>query len=334
MKKAIAATAAAVSLALTSLVAGAAEFKPAVAYDTAGKHDKSFNQAVFENGVTAFHKDKGVKVREYTPSNDTQREQGLERLAKRGHSPIVVVGFNYSAALSKVAPKFPETDFVIIDSVVDLPNVKSLVFAEHEGSFLVGAVAAMNSKTNTVGFIGGMDIPLIRKFACGFEQGAKYVSKDATVLQNMTGSTPAAFADPVRGAELAKSQFSQGADVLFAAAGGTGNGVYQAAKDEGKFAIGVDSNQNYLHPGVMLTSMVKRVGYTTYQMFEDYQAGKFEAGIQANGLANGGIAWALDQYNRDLISAEQEAQIDAIAQKIITGEIVVHDYMANNSCNY
>ncbi|MBY5921766.1 BMP family protein [Ferrimonas balearica] len=334
MKKALAATAAAVSLALTSFVAGAADFKPAVAYDTAGKHDKSFNQAVYENGVIAFNNDKGVKVFEYVPSNDTQREQGLERMARRGYSPIVVVGFNYAASLEKVAKKYPETDFVIIDSVVDLPNVKSLVFAEHEGSFLVGALAAMKSETQKVGFIGGMDIPLIRKFACGYEQGVKHVSGDAEVFQNMTGSTPAAFADPVRGAELAKSQFSRGADIVFAAAGGTGNGVYQAAKDEGKFAIGVDSNQNHMHPGTMLTSMVKRVGYTTYKVFEEYQAGNFTTGIQANGLADGGIEWALDEYNRDLISAEDEAQLNAIAQKIIAGEIVVHDYMADNSCKY
>ncbi|WP_298442271.1 BMP family ABC transporter substrate-binding protein [uncultured Ferrimonas sp.] len=334
MKKALASTAVAVSLALTSFAAAAADFKPAVAYDTAGKHDKSFNQAVYENGVTAFKKDKGVKVKEYTPSNDTQREQGLEKLAKRNYSPIVVVGFNYAAALSKVAPKFPETDFVIIDSVVDMPNVKSLVFAEHEGSFLVGALAAMKSETNTVGFVGGMDIPLIRKFSCGYEQGAKYVAKDATVLSNMTGSTPSAFADPVRGAELAKSQFSRNADVVFAAAGGTGNGVYQAAKDEGKLAIGVDSNQNHLHPGVMLTSMVKRVGFTTYKVFEEYQAGNFKAGIQPNGLSNGGITWALDKYNRDLVSADQEAKVNAIANKIIAGEIMVHDYMADSTCNY
>lgn len=334
MMKAIASTAAAVSLALTSFVAGAADFKPAVAYDVTGKYDKSFNQAVFENGVTKFNNDNTTKIREFEPANDAQREQGLERLARRGFNPIVVVGFMYGTALEKVATKYPETEFVIIDSVVDLPNVKSIVFKEHEGSFLVGALAAMKSESKKLGFVGGMDIPLIRKFACGYEQGAKYVNKDAEVFQNMTGSTVSAWNDPARGSELTKSQFTKGADVVFAAAGGTGVGVYQAAKDEGKFAIGVDSNQNYLHPGIMLTSMVKRVGLATYNMFDDYQNGKWEAGIAANGLKENGVGWALDEYNRDLITPEMEKKINEIQAKIVSGEINVHDYMSDNTCNY
>ncbi|MFI3246690.1 MAG: BMP family ABC transporter substrate-binding protein [Ferrimonas sp.] len=334
MKKVFTTTMVAASIALASFSVTASEFKPAVAYDTAGKFDKSFNQAVFDDGVTAFTKATGIQFREYTPSNDTQREQGLEQLARRGFSPIIVVGFNYSAALAKVAPQYSNIDFVIIDSVVEGENIKSMVFAEHEGAFLVGALAALNSKTNTVGFVGGMDIPLIRKFACGYEQGAKYVNNDITVLQNMIGSTPAAFSDLVRGTELAKAQFSRGVDVVFAAAGGAGNGVYQAAQDEGKFAIGVDSNQNYLHPGVMLTSMVKRVGHMSYSMLEAYQAGEFTAGIEVNGLANGGVTWALDDDNRAVVSAEHEAQVNAIAAKIIAGEVVVHDYLQSGSCQY
>ncbi|WP_035385237.1 BMP family lipoprotein [Ferrimonas futtsuensis] len=334
MMKAIASTAAAVTLALTSFVAGAADFKPAVAYDVTGKYDKSFNQAVFENGVTQFNNDKGMKIREFEPANDAQREQGLERLAKRGFNPIVVVGFMYGTALEKVAKKYPDSQFVIIDSVVDLPNVKSIVFKEHEGSFLVGALAAMKSESKKLGFVGGMDIPLIRKFACGYEQGAKFVNKDAEVFQNMTGSTVAAWNDPARGSELAKSQFTKGADVVFAAAGGTGVGVYQAAKDEGKFAIGVDSNQNYLHPGIMLTSMVKRVGLATYEMFADAQNGKWDAGINALGLKENGVGWALDDYNRSLVSPEMEKQLNDIAAKIKSGDIVVHDYMSDNTCKY
>ncbi|WP_026973129.1 BMP family lipoprotein [Aliagarivorans marinus] len=333
MKHAISLTAAAVALSLSS-IASAAEFKPAVSYDTAGKHDRSFGQAVYENGVTAFQNDSGVSVFEYTPANETQREQGLDRLARRGYSPIITVGFNYSSALAKVAEKYPETDFVIIDSVVDLPNVKSLIYAEHEGSFLVGALAAMVSETNAVSFVGGMDIPLIRKFACGYEQGAKHVNADIGYYQNMIGSTPSAFADPVRGAELAKSQFSRGSDVVFAAAGGSGNGVYQAAKDEGKLAIGVDSNQNYMFPGTMLTSMVKLVGKSTYDVFAEYKEGNFEAGLDVRNLAAGGIDWALDEYNRDLVSAEHEEAVKAIAQQIIDGEIKVHDYMASNDCSF
>ena len=334
MKKILTTTAAAVSLALCSFVANAADFKPAVAYDSSGKFDKSFSQAVYQNGVMKFTEQTKIDVREFVPANDAQREQGLERLARRGFSPIVVVGFMYGSALTKVAKKHPDTQFVIIDAVVDLPNVKSLVFKEHEGSFLVGALAAMKSKTNKVGFVGGMDIPLIRKFACGYEQGAKYINKDTEVFQNMTGSTIAAWSDPARGAELTKSQFTKGADVVFAAAGGTGVGVYQAAKDEGKFAIGVDSNQNYLHPGVMLTSMVKRVGVATFEVFTAAEGGSFTPGVDARGLKENGVGWTLDEHNRDLVTAEMETKLGEISAKIIAGDIKVHDYMADNSCKY
>jgi len=334
MKKTLSTTAAAVSLALCSFAANAADFKPAVAYDSAGKFDKSFNQAVFQNGATKFTEDTKIAVRDFVPSNDAQREQGLTRLARGGYNPIVAVGFMYGSALAKIAKKYPDTQFVIIDSVVDLPNVKSLLFKEHEGSFLVGALAALKSENKKVGFVGGMDIPLIRKFACGYEQGAKYINKDIEVFQNMTGSTNAAWSDPARGAELTKSQFSKGVDVVFAAAGGTGVGVYQAAKDAGKYAIGVDSNQNHLHPGVMLSSMVKLVGLATYDVFQKAQAGSFSAGIDARGLKENGVDWALDEHNRALVTPEMEAEINSVKAKIVAGEIVVHDYMADNSCQY
>lgn len=334
MKKILSTTAAAVSLALCSFVVNAADFKPAVAYDSAGKFDKSFNQAVFQNGATKFTEDTKIAVRDFVPSNDAQREQGLARLARGGYNPIVAVGFMYGSALEKIAKKYPDTQFVIIDSVVDLPNVKSLLFKEHEGSFLVGALAALKSENKKVGFVGGMDIPLIRKFACGYEQGAKYINKDIEVFQNMTGSTNAAWSDPARGAELTKSQFTKGVDVVFAAAGGTGVGVYQAAKDAGKYAIGVDSNQNHLHPGVMLTSMVKLVGLATYDVFKKAEAGSFSAGIDARGLKENGVDWALDEHNRALVTPEMEAEINSVKAKIVAGEIVVHDYMTDNSCQY
>ena len=317
-----------------SATAIAADFAPAVVYDTAGKFDKSFNEAVFRNGAEKFAADKGIRVREFEPQNEEQREQGLRRLAERGQSPIVAVGFNFSSSVAKVAAEFPDAQFVIIDSVVDLPNVQSIVFAEHEGSFLVGALAAMKSTTNKVGFIGGMDIPLIRKFACGYEQGVKFVNADAEVFENMTGSTPAAFNDPARGSELAKSQMSKGADILFAAAGGTGIGVYQAAKDEGKLAIGVDSNQNFLQPGTMLSSMVKRVGVAAYGSWEEAQSGEWKGGLKVLDLAAGGVDYAMDQYNESLVSADMKAKVDAIKADIISGKIKVHDYMSDNTCNY
>ncbi|AEF56056.1 BMP family lipoprotein [Marinomonas posidonica] len=319
------------ALAISASMAQAAD--PAVVYDQAGKFDKSFNEGVY-NGVKKYTSESGVQVREFEPKNEAQVEQGLRRLAKRGYSPIVAVGFNMSSAVEKVAKDFPEIHFSIIDSVIDLPNVQSIVFKEHEGSFLVGALAAMASKTDAVGFVGGMDIPLIRKFGCGYEQGVKYVTSGATVLQNMTGSTGAAFNDPTKGSELAKSQFSKGADVVFAAAGGTGIGVYQAAKDEGKLAIGVDSNQNHLQPGTMLTSMVKRVDLAAYDTYKSSADGSWKSGVKVLGLAEGGVDWALDDNNAGLITADMKAKVQDIRSKIVSGEIQVHDYMSDNTCNY
>ncbi|MDW6001695.1 BMP family lipoprotein [Vibrio mangrovi] len=310
-----------------------AEAKPAVIYDTAGKFDKSFNEAVYQNGVKAMEAE-GLKVREFEPQNEAQREQGLRRLASRGFSPIVAVGFNMASAVEKVATEFPQIHFTILDMVVDKPNVQSIVFKEQEGSFLVGALAAKASKTGVVGFVGGMDIPLIRKFECGYEQGAKYANPKITVLQNMTGSTPAAFADPAKGSELAKSQFSQGADVIYAAAGGTGLGVYQAAKDAGKFAIGVDSNQNHLQPGTMLTSMVKLVGKAAKESWQEEMAGDWKPGIKSLGLKENSVDWALDQYNQSLITEEMKSYMDTLKADIISGKIKVHDYMSDNTCKY
>jgi basic membrane protein A len=310
-----------------------AEAKPAVVYDTAGKFDKSFNEAVYQNGVKTMQA-KGQEIFEFEPQNEAQREQGLRRLASRGYTPIVAVGFNMASAVEKVATEFPDIHFTIIDMVVDKPNVQSIVFKEHEGSFLVGALAAKVSKTGTVGFVGGMDIPLIRKFECGYEQGAKYANPSITVLQNMTGSTPSAFADPAKGSELAKSQFSKGADVIYAAAGGTGLGVYQAAADAGKFAIGVDSNQNHLQPGTMLTSMVKRVGLAAVDSWTQEIEGTWKPGIQALGLQENAIDWALDEHNKPLISDALKAEMDQLKAGIISGEIKVHDYMSDNTCTY
>ena len=219
---------------VASAAARAADVKPAVVYDLGGKFDKSFNEGVF-NGATKFTKDTGVAFRDLEIQNDAQREQVLRKFAKDGFSPIMTVGFAWATALGKVADEFPNTKFGIIDMVVDKPNVQSIVFKEHEGSFLVGVLAAMTSKTGKVGFVGGMDIPLISKFECGYAQGVKYASdgKDE-VFANMTGTTPAAWNDPVKGGELAKSQIDRGADVIYAAAGATGQGVLKAAADAGK----------------------------------------------------------------------------------------------------
>ena len=320
------------AVALSATIAQA-DVKPAVVYDKAGKFDKSFNEAVW-NGVKRFTADTGISVREVEPTNEAQVEQGLKKLAKRGNSPIVAVGFSSANALSAAAQAYPDTKFTLIDMVVPEANVQNVVFKEHEGSFLVGALAALKSETGTIGFVGGMDIPLISRFGCGYEQGAKHINANITVLQKMTGSTPAAWGNPSKGGEITRSQIEAGADVIFAAAGGTGMGVYQAAADAGKFAIGVDSNQNHLQPGTMLTSMVKRVGVAAYKSYADAKDGTWSAGVTAMGLAEGGVDWALDEHNRSLVTADMETKVNAIKASIIAGDIAVHDYMSDNTCNY
>jgi basic membrane protein A and related proteins len=315
-----------IALAALALAGTSAFADPAVIYDMGGKFDKSFNQAGFD-GAERWKKETGKPYMEFEISNPTQREQAGRRMAERGANPIVGIGFSQGSAIEKVAKEFPKLQFAIIDSVVALPNVQSIVFAEHEGSFLVGMMAAMASKSGKVGFVGGMDIPLIRKFQCGYEQGAKYANPKVAVSANMTGTTPSAWNDPARGAELAKSQFAGGVDVVFAAAGGTGVGVYQAAKDAGKLAIGVDSNQNHLQPGTMLTSMVKRVDVAVYNAFKGVKPG-----VTALGLKDGGVDYALDQHNAKLVTAEMKAKVDAAKADIVSGKIKVIDYMAANAC--
>ena len=326
MNRTIIGTLAAVGIAVAGM-AQAEDFTPAVVFDMGGKFDKSFNEAAF-NGAERFKADSGIQYRDFEVTNPSMREQALRNMARRGAQVVVAMGFAQAAAVETVAQEFPDTKFTLIDMVVDLPNVQSVIFKEHEGSFLVGMAAALASETGKVGFVGGMDIPLIRKFALGYVEGAKHINPDIDIYQNMTGTTPSAWNDPTRGGELARSQFDRGADVVYAAAGGTGIGVYQAAKDTGKLAIGVDSNQNYMHPGTMLTSMIKRVDVAVYESFRAAQEGTWQGGIQALGLAEDGVGWALDEHNRSLISAEVEAAIEQAREDIIAGRIAVTDYMA------
>jgi basic membrane protein A and related proteins len=310
----------------TGFACGCAFADPAVIYDMGGKFDKSFNQAGY-NGAERWKKEGGKAYQEFEITNPAQREQALRRMAERGADPIVGIGFSQGSAIEKVAKDFPKQKFAVIDAAVNLPNVQSIVFKEQEGSFLVGVMAALASKTGKVGFIGGMDIPLIRKFSCGFEQGAKYANPKMEVTINMTGTTPTAWNDPARGAELAKSQFAAGVDVVFAAAGGTGIGVYQSAKDAGKLAIGVDSNQNHLQPGTMLTSMVKRVDVAVYAAFKGVTPGMTSLGLKENG-----VDYALDEDNAKLVTPEMKKRVDAAKADIISGKIKVIDYMTNNNC--
>ncbi len=313
-----------------ALGAGAAIAEPAIIFDLGGKFDKSFNQAAFA-GATRWAEETGGTFREIELSSEAQREQALRRFAEAGANPIVMTGFAFASALDTVAPDFPDTKFAIVDvNWLDQPNVRGIGFSEHEGSYLMGIAAAMASKTGTVSFVGGMDIPLIRKFACGYVQGVKATKPDMKVIQNMTGTTPAAWNDPVKGAELTKAQIAQGSDVVFAAAGGTGVGVLQTAADEGIYSIGVDSNQNYLHPGSVLTSMLKRVDNAVYDAFK--QGADLETGNFTMGIANGGIDYALDENNASIFTDEMKAALDAAKAGIVDGSIKVHDYTTDDSC--
>jgi basic membrane protein A and related proteins len=289
-----------------ALTAGVAAAEPAIIFDLGGKFDKSFNEAAF-NGATRWAEETGGTFKELEMQDEAQREQALRRLAESGANPVVMTGFAFGDVLNLVAPDFPDTKFAII-----------------------GMMAGLASKTGTVGFVGGMDIPLIRRFGCGYAQGVLAANPDAKVILNMTGTTPAAWNDPVKGAELAISQKAQGADVIFAAAGGTGVGVLQAAADEGIMSIGVDSNQNYLHPGSVLTSMMKRVDNAVYEAFKEGEG--LTPGINVMSLANDGVGYAMDENNAALVTPEMQAAVDAAAEQIKSGELVVHDYMSDDTC--
>ena len=303
------------------------DFFPAIVYDFGGKFDRSFNQSASE-GAEKFKRDTGIAFREFEITNAAQREQIMAQSAKRGADIIVAVGFTQASAVEKVARQFPNVKFTIIDAVVDLPNVQSINFREQESSFLCGMAAALASKTGKIGFVGGMDIPLIRKFALGYVEGAKYVNPGIEVFQNMTGTTPAAWGDPTKGAELAKSQFGRGADVVFHAAGATGIGVMQAAKDAGLLSIGCDSNQDYLHPGSVLTSALKRVDVAVYKAFADAKRGAWKPGQVVLGLTEGGVDYSYDEYNRSVLTPAMKQRLDQARADIISGKIKVSEYRA------
>jgi len=319
--------------ALLGLMAGAsfaADAKPAIVFDIGGKFDKSFNESMF-GGAEKYKKETSVDYGQFEIANEAQREQAIRNFADKGYSPIIAAGFAQAAAVEKVAKEFPDLKFAIIDMVVDLPNVESIVFKEHEGSYLVGMMAGLASKSGKVGFVGGMDIPLIHKFACGYVQGVKGAKADAKVFQNMTGDTGAAWNDPVKGGEITKGQMAQGADVVYAAAGATGIGVLQAAADGGALSIGVDANQNYLHPGKVLTSMVKHVDVAVYNIMKDGVKG-FQPGIHALGLKEGGVDYAMDDNNKALVTADMKAKVEAAKADIVSGKLPVHDFMEDNKC--
>ena len=306
--------------------AAAASAAPAVIFELGGKFDRSFNQAAWE-GAERWKKETGQSYLEFEIANAAQREQAVRRFAQRGADPVVAIGFPMASAIDKVARDFPQQRFAIVDMVVNRPNVQSFVYREHEGAFLVGMLAAMASKTGQVGFVGGQDIPLVRKFLCGYEQGARHAVPSVKVSSAMTGTTPQAWVDPVRGAELARAQIAQGADVVWAAAGTTGLGVMQATADAGKLAIGVDSNQNHLHPGQVLTSLVKRVDLAVFSAFQGVQPG-----VTALGLKEDAMALAMDEHNAKLVTPAMHQAVAVAGADIVAGRLQVIDYTARGQC--
>ena len=305
----------------TSLLAN----KIGVIYDSGGKFDKSFNELAFRT-AERVQNELGWDMLEFEAANSTQIEQGMRKVADRGATLIVAMGFAQADAVAAIAPQYPDVNFVAVDVCwVDDPagNIYQACYLEHEGSFLVGMIAAMASKSGTIGFVGGMDIPLIRKFQGGYEQGALHVNPNIEILANMTGTTPEAWNNPTKGAELTKAQIDGGADVVYQAAGGTGIGVLQAAADAGIYGIGVDTNQNWMHPGSMLTSMLKRLDLTIFVQAEKTAAGTFEPGIHFLGLADGMVGYAIEDGQ---VTAEMQSAADAAAAEIVSGAITVADW--------
>ena len=302
-----------------------AEFKVGLVLDRGGKDDKSFNSSAYEGAMRAKAR-LGVFVKYVEASDDNAFEPLLRAFAQRDFDLIIGIGFAQKEAIKKVAGQFPAKHFAIVDAEVAAPNVRSLMFEEHQGAYVIGAIAAMTSKTGKIGFIGGMDIPLIRRFEMGYEAGAKKVNPQITVMANFVGVTSEAWNNPPKGKELAMSQYEGGADVVFAAAGASGLGVFDAAEEKKKYAIGVDSNQDWTKPGLILTSMLKRVDEAVFATIEEAKAGKFTGGVQRFGLANKGIDYSFDQYNDKILSETVRKRADELKAEIVAGKIVVPDY--------
>ena len=310
--------------------AGAEALRPAILYNLV-KFDASFNEGAYR-GVERFKSETGTAYREFEVKSDVEREEVLRRFAGRGEDPIIAIGFPFASAIAKVAGDYPKARFVIIDAVVDAPNVQSVVFKEQEGGYLVGLMAAMASKSGKIGMVGGMDLPIIRRIACGYQKGAEAALPNVRVLRAYAGDTPAAFTDPARGAELTRSQVAEGADVVLQAAGQTGLGVLRAAADAHILGIGSDSDQNGLFPGQVLTSLLKRTDNAVYLALEDAQAGRWKPGARLLGLAEGGLDVAIDDANRKLVTQPMQEAVDKARAAIVAGTLVVPDWTATRSC--
>jgi len=305
-----------------------------VVFDVGGRGDKSFNDGAYLGGERA-QRELGAHVRFIEPGDGSDRESGLRLLAAEGMDLVVGVGFIFSDDLTQLAKEYPNTHFAGIDYSIGVdsagrpipppPNLAALKFREEEGSFLVGALAALVSKTGKVGFVGGMNFPLIHKFEAGFRAGVKHVCPRCTIVSQYAGVTPEAFRNPGRGKELALSQYQQGVDVIYHAAGSTGLGVFEAARQTGKLAIGVDADQYQEAPGYILTSMVKGVDVAVYEATNWVKEGRFKGGVYQLGLKEGGVGYIYDEHNAALIPPAVHARVEQLRREIIEGRIRVPD---------
>lgn len=302
-----------------------ASFKVGLVLDKGGKDDKSFNTSAYE-GAKQAEKELGIELK-YVEATDNNSLEALHRhFAQKKYDLIIGIGFAQTDAIKKVSALFPQTQFAIVDGEIKAANVRSLLFEEHEGSFIVGAAAALKSKSAVIGFIGGMDIPLIRRFQKGYEAGAKHINPKMIVVSNYIGSTGEAWNNPAKAKEIALAQVGQKADVIFHAAGASGAGLFDAAAEKKIFAIGVDSNQNWIKPGSVLTSMLKRVDIAVFETIKAAQQKKFSAGVVRFGLKDSGVDWAIDKNNENLWSAIEKTKINELKKQIISKKIVVPDY--------
>lgn len=303
----------------------AADFRVGLVLDRGGKDDKSFNSAAYKGANDAKQK-LGIFLKFTEAADDNAYESLLRAFAQRDFDLIIGVGFAQKEAVKKVAAQFPKKNFAIVDSEINLPNVRSLLFEEHEGSYIVGAIAAMTSKTGKIGFVGGMDIPLIRRFEMGYEAGAKKINPHISVTANYVGVTSEAWNNPPKGKELGMNQFDSGVDIIFVAAGASGLGAFDAAEEKKKMVIGVDSNQDWIKPGLVLTSMLKRVDEAVYSTIEEAKNGKFTSGVKRFGLANHGVDYSTDEFNAKILPDSVRKRADELKADIIAGKIDVPDY--------
>lgn len=302
-----------------------AQIKVGLVLEKSGKDDKSFNASAYQ-GVKRAEKELGVTTKTVEAPDNSAYESLQRAFAEKKFDLIIAVGFHQKEAVTKNAARFPDQKFLLVDEDAKMKNVRSVMFEEHEGSYLVGALAALHSKSGKVGFIGGMDVPLIRRFQLGYEAGVKKINPKAEIFINYLGVTGEAWNNPPKAKELALDQYTRGADVIFAAAGNSGLGVFDAAEAKKKLAIGVDSNQNWMKPGYVLTSMLKHVDESVFDSIKLLKEGKFETGLIRYGVKTKGVDYAVDENNAKLITAEDKKKVEDLRAQIISGKIQVPDY--------